>query len=228
MNGNEFQVLVRTALATLSFAWLQMKPELLQTYHQMALDTTPALKGMRAPFDIPVHDLILNTAIRPSQMQTQLLDVVLPVMLVAIQSLAEDALENTAGPIRNAFERIEGLVRSGRIDRDRASTAHQWRIVRNVVAHAGGMLDRRTVDELTRLSAEGLILFRVFKLWGPLLDAGHGGTNVPIVDRAVAAPNQPDSSSPDVAFVVGSRLVVGVADLLAASQTWADLIDAAA
>ena len=94
MTGDDFRFLVRASLSTVPFAWLQMRPELLQTYHQLALDSAPSLSGIRAPLDAPVHDLILNTETRPSQMQAHLLDTVVPVMLVAIQSLAEDALED--------------------------------------------------------------------------------------------------------------------------------------
>jgi hypothetical protein len=89
------------------------------------------------------------------------------------------------------------------------------------------VIDVRTVRELNDLRARGIILFDSFKLWGPLLDAGHGGTLVPVVERAVATPDQPDSALPDVTRAEGNRLSLGVADLLAATEAWARLIDAA-
>ena len=78
MSPDDFHELVRRMASTLSFAWLQMKPELLQAYHQLAIDGSQKLSGMRAPFDPPVHDQVMGIQIRSSEMQTHLLRAILP------------------------------------------------------------------------------------------------------------------------------------------------------
>jgi hypothetical protein len=225
MNLDDFRELVRRMASTLSFAWLQMKPELLQTYHQLAIDSSPKLSDIRAPLDAPVHDLAMGTQIRPSEMQAHLLQTIVPVTLVAIQSIAEDVLGNATAPPMNTLRRIAHLVSTGRIDRALASEAHHWRMVRNVIAHAQGVIDSQTETEAAKLLAEGKVSFSRFKLWGALLDAGHGGSPVPIIDQAVRTL---DSGVLSIEIQAGERVDIGVGDLLAAGKTWASLIEAAA
>ncbi len=228
MDSQDFRDLVRRVSSSVAFAWVLLKPELLQTSHQLAIDSWPETRGNRAPFDTPVHDLVMGTQIRPSEMQAHLLDTVVPVTLVAIQSIAEDILEASCGNQLGAFHRIESLVTEARIERDVASAAHYWRIVRNVLAHAQGVIDVATEQEVAGLRSGGQILFDRFKFWGPLLDARQGGVPVPIVDRAVVAPEQPDPELPYIEIVAGNRLKIGIGDLLAAGNVWGKLIEAAA
>lgn len=228
MDSQEFRDLVRRISSSISFAWVQLKPEMLQTVHQLALDSLPGTRGIRAPLDNPVYDLVMGTQIRPSEMQAHLLNTVVPVTLVAIQSIGEDILEGSCGNQLRAFWRIESLVSEGRINRDVANAAHYWRIVRNVLAHAQGVIDIATEQEVARLRSEGRILFDRFKFWGPLLDAWQGGVPVPIVDRAALASEQPDPDLPYIEIVAGNRVKIGIGDLLAAGNVWAKLIEAAA
>ena len=227
MDPHAFRELVRRIASSLAFAWVQCKPELLQAFHQLAIDSVPATRGIQAPLNTPVHDLVMGTQIRPSEMQAHILGTVVPVTLVAIQSIAEEVLERSCGNQCGASRRIESLAETGRIDGNLANSAHYWRIVRNVIVHAQGVIDRATEHEVAKLRRDGRITFCRFKFWGPLLDAGHGGTPVPIVERAVAAPGSPERDLPDVEIVVGNRLEIGIADLLAAGEVWARLIEAA-
>ena len=109
------------------------------------------------------------------------------------------------------------------------SRAHYWRIVRNVVAHADGRIDDRTVSEARALLAEGKIDFDRFRFWGPLLDARKGGeVPVPLVEEAVAKPHDPDDRGIEISMSNGEQVSIGLADLLAAADTWAQVLDAAA
>jgi len=157
-------------------------------------------------------------------MQAYLLAKVVPSFLPGIQSIAEDELNGQFGGTANIYSRIEGAVANGAIDRSLASRAHYWRITRNIVAHGNGVISPRTVSEVNMLARKGEVLFNLFIFWGPLLNAGHEGMPVPIVERAVAQPNQPDPSSKSVAIVAGNTIAIGLADLLAAGDTWADVV----
>jgi hypothetical protein len=190
MDGNALRASVKDVVATLMGSWRMLEPSLLQTFHKLALASSPATKDIPVPEDAPIHDLPLGHVMRPSEMQAHLLTRVIPPMLVAIQALAEDSLNNHYGNERKIKARIEDMVVVGHLTRTLASRAHYWRIVRNVHAHAGGRLDQRTLDEISTLILEGKAL--------------------------------------EVLPVIGLALPVGLADLLASADVWADAIDVAA
>ena len=141
MDSLKLQEHVKEVVSTLAFAWTSTKPAYMQTVHQLALDSSPATRNINAPFDLPVHDLVTGTMIRPSEMQNHILDRVVPSLLPAIQSIAEDLLNEHFGNTPSIKSRIEEAVTSGSLDRPLASKAHYWRITRNVVAHGGGFLE---------------------------------------------------------------------------------------
>jgi hypothetical protein len=160
-------------------------------------------------------------------MQDELLTTVVPVTLVAIQSIAEDVLKGTPFGKQRVSDSIESLVKSGKIGRDLASEAHHWRLVRNVIAHAQGVIDQKTVKDLADLKRDGLVTFDRFKVWGPLISDGDGCPPVPLVARAFSSPRPPDASLPEIEVTLGAQLTVGACDLLAAGEVWAALMDAA-
>lgn len=223
MTSHQFEVWATEIVSTLSFAWTQTKPEMLHTIHRLALASSPATSHIDAPFDIPVHDLVTNTQIRPSEMQRHLLSTVVPGFLPSIQAVAEDVLNDSMGGTPSIFTRIENACVLGSIDRSLASRAHHWRIVRNVLAHGGGVISKRTEDEVGDLHARGLIDFTKFNLWGPLIDAGCGGTLVPIHAEAVSNPTSPTNPIV-IPALEGLRMEIGLGDLLAASKIWSRLI----
>lgn len=224
MDSAQLRERVREVVSTLSFAWTTLKPEFLHTVHRMALVSSPATASFDPPLDPPVHDLVTNSQIRSSEMQGHLLARVVPSFLPAIQSIAEDELNDHFGGVASIYSRIESAVASGAIDRVLASRAHYWRITRNILAHGNGVISSRVVSEANNLAQKSEILFTSLVFWGPLLDAGQGGVPVPIVERAVAQPDQPEPSSKSVAIVAGNIISIGLADLLAAGDTWADVV----
>jgi hypothetical protein len=134
MESQRLREQVKDVVSTLSFAWTSLKPQYLQTVHQLALNSSPATRHVQAPFDAPVHDLVTGTMIRPSEMQSNVLDRVIPSVLPSIQSVAEDVLNDHFGNSSKISTRIEDATASGVIDRQLASKAHYWRITRNVNA----------------------------------------------------------------------------------------------
>ena len=228
MDSQQLRGHVKEVVATLHFAWISMKPELLDTYRRLAMDSSPATRGIRTPLDMPMHDLVTGTMIRPSEMQRHVLDRVAPSFLAAIQSIAEDELNGRFGNHASIYSRIEQSVRVGLIDRQLASNAHYWRIVRNVLAHGGGVISQRTEQEVNDLHADGKILFDKFIFWGALLDAGHNdipdAVLVPLIDSAVANPHDPAEECPEINVLSGNKIQIGLADLLAAGDVWASMI----
>src|SRR5687768_532490 len=93
MTAQELRDQTRLIVSTACFAWTMVKPEMLQTIHRMGLQSSPATAHITAPFDEPVEDMVTNTAIRPSEMQIHLLRDLVPGLLAAVQSVAEDLLE---------------------------------------------------------------------------------------------------------------------------------------
>jgi len=228
MDSLKLQEHVKEVVSTLAFAWTSTKPAYLQTVHQLALDSSPATRNINAPFDLPVHDLVTGTMIRPSEMQNHILDRVVPSLLPAIQSIAEDLLNEHFGNTPSIKSRIEEAVTSGSLDRPLASKAHYWRITRNVVAHGGGIISARVESEIIDLLAAKKILFNQFQFWGPLLDAGHrvipDAVPVPIIDAAVANPHTPGENCQVIDAKAENKIQIGLGDILAAGEVWADII----
>jgi hypothetical protein len=104
--------------------------------------------------------MIMGTQIRPSEMQGHLLQAVVPITLIAIQSIAEDALEDASGTPLKAYRRIESLVDGGRIDRALASSGSPLAACSHIIAHAGGTIDRQTEVEAANLLAQGPVFIR--------------------------------------------------------------------
>jgi hypothetical protein len=228
MDSLKLKEQVKDVASTLAFAWTSMKPHYMQTIHQLALDSSPATRHIKAPFDLPVHDLVTGTMIRPSEMQSHVLDRVIPSLLPSIQSIAEDLLNDHFGNTTSIYSRIEDAVASGLLDRPLASKAHYWRITRNVLAHGGGVISARVEREIADLFAAKKILFNQFHFWGPLLDAGHrdipDAVPVPIIDAAVANPHSPGAHYQVVDAKAGNKIQIGLGDILAAGEVWADII----
>jgi hypothetical protein len=228
MESQKLREQVIDVVSTLAFAWTSLKPHYLQTVHQLALNSSPATRHIQAPLDAPVHDLVTGTAIKPSEMQNHVLDRVVPSVLPSIQSIAEDVLNDHFGSTASIFSRIEDAAASGVIDRQLASKAHYWRITRNVLAHGGGIISPRVEREVRDLLQANKVLFNQFLFWGPLLDAGHrdipDAVPVPIIDAAVADPQNPGTQCQPIAIVAGNKIQIGLADLLAAGEIWATVI----
>jgi hypothetical protein len=228
MDSLKLKEQVRDVVSTLAFAWTSMKPHYMQTVHQLALDSSPATRHIKAPLDTPVNDLVTGTMIRPSEMQNHVLDRVIPSLLPSIQSIGEDLLNDHFANVSSIYSRIEDAVAAGSIDRPLASKAHYWRITRNVLAHGGGIISPRTEWEVMDLFAAKTILFDHFLFWGPLLDAGHrdipDAVPVPIIDAAVANPQTPGAQCQPINIRAGNRIQIGLADLLAAGEVWADMV----
>jgi hypothetical protein len=228
METQKLREQVRDVVSTLAFAWTSLKPHYLQTIHQLALNSSPATRHIQAPLDTPVHDLVTGTMIKPSEMQNHVLDRVIPSVLPSIQSIAEDVLNDHFGNNSSIYSRIEDATASGVVDRQSANKAHYWRITRNVLAHGGGIISFRVEREVKDLLLANKILFNQFLFWGPLLDAGHrdipDAVHVPIIDAAVANPQNPGTQCQPIAIVAGNKIQIGLADLLAASEVWAAVI----
>ncbi len=226
MTSNQYQEYVKEVASTLSFSWLQTKPELLQTYHRLALASSPKTSHIQVPFDIPIHDLILDTQIKPSKLQEFILERLVPSAIVTFQSLAEDIINDKYGNFQSISSRINQAKDNGDISSSLANDAHYWRLTRNIIAHGGGEISSSVEQEIYRLHNNGRISFTEFKFWGKLLDAGHGGTLVPIIKEAVDDPLNPNQNPIIVAAIAGNRIELGMADLLAAGMTWTKYIKA--
>lgn len=223
MSSDDLRKWSRDIVSSLLFAWTQLKPEMLHTLHKLALATSEKTKHIDPLFDAPVHDLVFGTKIKPSEMQAHLLSKVVPSFLPSIQSIAEDELRSHYGNTASAYDLIESMADSNVIDRKLASRAHHWRIARNIVAHGGGVISKRTEQEVIDLKAKGKVDFSQFLLWGPLLDAGHGGTLVPLTEKAIADPENPIPIL-NVSITEGSKLPIGMVDLIAATDVWSAVI----
>jgi hypothetical protein len=217
---------VTEVVSTLAFAWTQLKPELLQLVHGLALKTSPATAGIAPPFDPPIHDIVTGAQVRPSEMQEHLLSRVIPVLLLAVQSIAEDALNDHFGTTSKISKRIRDAVRTGHINSFTADRAHHWRLTRNVIAHGDGMISSQTEAEVVGLLAKDEIKFSEFVFWGPTLDAGYGGVSVPITDAAVRDPGNPGSAAIRTPIKAGRAIAIGLGDLLAAGYVWSDVMKA--
>jgi len=121
MNGTQLRTVVKDVVATLMGSWTMLKPSLLQTFHRLALSTSRKTRGIQVLEDAPIHDLTLGSVMRPSEMQQHLLARVIPPVLVAVQALAEDALNDRFGDQRKISQRIEQLVTAGQLTRNQAS-----------------------------------------------------------------------------------------------------------
>lgn len=219
---------IKDIVSTIAFAWTSTKPSYLQTVHRLALQSSPKTAHMEAPFDAPVKDLVTGAKLRPSVMQQHLLDKVIPSVLPSIQAIAEDLLNDHFQDTASIFVRIESLVTDNVIDRQLASSAHYWRMARNILAHGGGIVSKRVENEAKRLYSEFKIQFDRFVFWGPLLDAGHrdipDAVPVPIIEAAVKEPQTPGENCPKVEILQGAKIKIGLADLLAATEVWAEVI----
>jgi len=124
MDSQSLRLLTKEIVATLSFAWTMTKPELLQTFHQLALNTSDATRHIRVAPDNPVHDLTTNTQAKPSLMQSYLLEKVVPAILPSIQAISEDLINNHFGDTKSISSRIEDAVSNNKLTRSVASKAH--------------------------------------------------------------------------------------------------------
>ena len=123
MNALELKNLVGDVVTTLHCAYAILSPSFLRTTHQLAVDSMPPHQRIKIPFDTPVVDVLTGAKIKPSEIQKRLLSSVIPSMLAAIQSLAEDELNGLYGNA-SAFKHIETAVKLAKIDRAFASKAH--------------------------------------------------------------------------------------------------------
>jgi hypothetical protein len=72
--------------------------------------------------------------------------------------------------------------------------------------------------------SQGEINFSEFSLWGPLLEAGHGGVPVPITPAARTPPYAPGTAAKRTPIVAGQQIEVGLGDVLAAGSVWAQIL----
>ena len=219
---------IRGIVSTIAFSWTSTKPSYLEAIHRLAMQNSLTTAHINAPFDTPVIDLVTGTEIRPSVMQQHLLDKVIPSVLPSIQAIAEDLLNDHFNDTKGIFSRIEDLVLSNEIDRQLASRAHYWRMARNILAHGGGVVSERIEREAMELRSANKTQFEKFVFWGPLLDAGHRDipdyVPVPIIRAAVEDPQNPRGSCPEVEILNGNKIEIGLADLLAATEVWVEVI----
>ncbi len=228
MNGNDLKSEIKKIVSTLNFAWIQTKPSLLYTYHKLALKSSDKTAHIDPPYDAPVHDLVSNTAICPSVMQEYLERKTIPSILPYIQSVAEATLRDKLQTQDKISQIIESLAKSN-ISRELASKARYWRITRNIIAHGTNKITKSTENEINRLTKSGAILFRNFGFWGPLIhirpDDFSEGAKIPLTAEAVASPQEPSGQFFSCEAVAGESISIGMADLLAAAEVWADVID---
>ena len=181
MKATELQQYTEEIVVSIAFAWTMIKPEILQTMHALALQSVPATVGIATPaVDTLVTNVDMGMSLRPSEMQKYLVTAVIPTVLAGLQSIAEETLNDHFGDALTLAARLRTLRQNNVIDARRASEAHFWRLVRNVCMHGGGRITQLTENEAQRLLSQGEINFSEFSLWGPLLEAGHGGVPVPI------------------------------------------------
>lgn len=231
MNGNSLKSEIKNIVSTLNFAWIQTKPSMIHAHHRLALKSSDKTSHISPEYDIPVQDLVSKTVIRPSVMQGYLEYKAIPSILPYIQALAEDSIQEKRPSDKNISQRIESLVHNKRITRELASKAHYWRIVRNIIAHGSNKITKRTESEVNKLFNNGDILFRNFVFWGPLIyirsDDQIEGSMVPLTDEAVASPQEPNDQCFIIDVTDGETIAIGLADLLAAAEVWAEVIDCA-
>lgn len=213
-------------VASILFAWTMLKPELLQTFHRLALLSSPATATISPPpIDTPVTDVDSGISIRPSEMQQYFIESVIPAMLAGLQSMAEEALNDYFGNSLSISSRLRNLHTSKIIDKDLLNEAHFWRLVRNVSAHGNGTVSQATENEASTLLSKGEINFTEFSLWGPLLDAGHGGVPVPLT-REAQKPPYTSVGSKKTPILTGNKIEVGLGDVLACGRAWSRVLRA--
>ena len=229
MNARDLQRHTDEIVASICFAWTMLKPELLQTFHALALHAIPATSGIAPPplVDTPVRLTDTGIVIRPSDMQRYFVSAVIPTILSGLQAIAENTLNNHFGDGPKIGKRLRALRDARTIDVNLASEAHFWRFVRNVVAHGNGTISAHTVEEVRQLRATGEITFTEFVLWGPLLDAGHGGVPVPFIPAAQTPPYASGSTAQRTEIRAGNKIEVGLGDVLACGRTWAKVLSVA-
>jgi hypothetical protein len=225
MKATELQQYTEEIVVSIAFAWTMIKPELLQTMHALALQSVPATVGMAPPaVDTPVTNVDMGMSLRPSEMQKYLVTAVIPTVLAGLQSIAEETLNDHFGDAPSLAARLRTLRKNNVIDTRLASEAHFWRLVRNVLMHGGGRITQSTENEAQRLLSQGEIDFSEFSLWGPLLEAGHGGVPVPITPAARTPPYAPGTAAKRTPIVAGQQIGVGLGDVLAAGSVWAEIL----
>jgi hypothetical protein len=228
MNANDLQRHTDEIVASISFAWAMISPELLQKFHTLVRRATPATSGMPAPpLDTLVTNIDTGIALRPSDMQRYFVSAVIPTVLSGLQAIAEDTLNQHFGNSRTIARRLKALRTARTIDVDLASEAHFWRIVRNVVTHGNGTISPDIEVQVQDLYAAGQITFTEFALWGPFLDARHGGGPVPLTLAMQAPPYAPGSPAQRTPARAGNHLQMGLGDVLACGRTWAKVLSAA-
>jgi hypothetical protein len=223
MNGQELRDHVLRLVSTVGFAETLIGPEMLQTFHRLALQSNPDLRHLEPPFDRPVQHRDTGQDIRPTEMQRILRSDVVPFVLAAIQSVGEDCLRAQYSG-RDIKHLIEQAFDAGDVDRDLASRAHYWRVTRNVLIHNGGQINHQLVEEVQRLRESGWILFDRFVFWGPMVDTAEG-RQCSLTVEAIQDPSNPDPGQ-TTEIEVGNEVRLGLGDLLAASEAWADIVEA--
>ncbi len=224
MKATELQQHTEEIVATIDFAWTMIKPELLQTFHSLALQSIPATMGMAPPLlDTPVTAVDMGISLRPSEMQKHLVTAVVPTVLAGLQSIAEETLNNHFGDTSTIAGRLRNLRKNNVINAGLASEAHFWRVVRNVLIHGSGRITQSIESEAQQLRSKGEIGFSEFSLWGPLLEAGRG-IPVPITPAARTPPYVPGTTAKRTPIIAGRRIEAGLGDVLAAGSMWAQIL----
>ena len=225
MNASELKRYAEEIVVSIAFAWTMIKPELLQTIHALALQSVPATAGTQPPaVDTPITDADTGVSLTPSEMQAYFVTALIPTVLVGFQSIAEETLNNHFGDSLPVAARLRVLSKNRVIDGSLSSEAHFWRLIRNVLMHGGGRVTQSTQKEAQRLLLNGEIDFTEFSLWGPYLDAGHGGVPVPITPASRTPPYAPGATAKRIAIVEGQQIKVGLSDVLAAGNVWAQVL----
>jgi hypothetical protein len=223
MNSEQLTQWVKNIASSLCFSHTMLSPKLLQTVHQLAINTSSKLSGIKAPYDPPSVDLVTGTSIRPSEMQENIRSKLFPAFLVSVQSLAEERISEHYGDSKKISRRIEQMVAEGKVSRDLASEAHHWRLIRNVVAHGNGIISESIVSEFQVLTTKGRILFTQFEVWGPLISTGENAV-APITKEVIQDPRHPKSHANVIKITAGNSVKIGLGDILASGYTWAEFL----
>src|SRR5688572_22419378 len=98
MKATELQQHTEEIVVSIAFAWTMLKPELLQTFHALALQSTPDTAGMTPPpVDTPIANTDTGISLRPSDMQRHFVTAVIPAVVAGLQSIVEETLNDHFG-----------------------------------------------------------------------------------------------------------------------------------
>lgn len=215
MNGIQLAEWVKNIVSTLGFSYVLLSPDTLQTMHQAIINSQSETRGIEAPYDQPITDLVAGVSIRPTEMQENIRSRLFPAFFITVQSVAEEEINGYYGDSKNMSQRIKQMVAEKKVPPDLASEAHHWRVIRNVLVHGSGIIRSETVREINALRSKNEISFKQFEIWGPL---------VIINATVIHNPRHPGSKATAISITAGNNVEVGLGDILASGDVWAEFL----